>query len=177
MVHFYSCQWWFPKLEKSCPCWRIQTLSQAWYEVLSRWKRHYDVNAATLAGEIALICKFKFYSSDRSQFHTKRGRFVSSQQTPASDSKDKTHADKSSGKSQSTDQSSGPVCGYCKKHGHLVSDCFKLKRKNENEALSNELVKSCPEMPITDSRCTITTHSSQCWTFFKGYYRFFGTIK
>ena len=76
-------------------------------------------NAARLADEYALTHKSKFHSSDRSQFHRKNGgRFGSSQQTPASDYKDKTSADKSSGKSQSKDQSTGPVCDYCKKPGH-----------------------------------------------------------
>ena len=34
----------------------------------------------------------------------------------------------------------GPICNYCKKHGHMIATCFKLKKK-EKEAVADAWVK------------------------------------
>ncbi|XP_013382959.1 uncharacterized protein LOC106153529 [Lingula anatina] len=43
----------------------------------------------------------------------------------------------------------GPFCNFCKKRGHVLSECWTLQRKKENETLkSNALVS----FPVTDFR-------------------------
>lgn len=42
----------------------------------------------------------------------------------------------------------GITCHYCKKPGHVLSECITFMRKKEKEASPNTLVKSFTEMPI-----------------------------
>ena len=59
--------------------------------------------------------------------------------------------DKSLDKTKSVDQtmskdrkprSFAPVCHYCKKSGHIMSDCWLLKKKKQNDATPNAFVSS-----------------------------------
>ena len=107
--------------------------------------------AAKLADEYALTYKSRFGSSVRSPFHRKpTGRFNTSPQSRFNDPKDK-HAGKSFDKKPHKDQSNDLVCAYCKKPGHLISECYTLKRRKEKEALPNALVKSSLEMPVIEN--------------------------
>ena len=58
---------------------------------------------------------------------------------------------KSSDKAKNIDQtmskdrkprSFAPVCHYCKKPGHIMSDCWLLKKKRQDEVTPNALVSS-----------------------------------
>ena len=46
------------------------------------------------------------------------------------------------------------VCNYCKKDGHLLSDCFKLKRKqSQNNSKPSGFVSSSRSLPCSDVLC------------------------
>ncbi|KAI5620496.1 hypothetical protein C0J50_19963 [Silurus asotus] len=47
----------------------------------------------------------------------------------------------------------GPTCLYCKKPGHVLSECLILQRKREKGPSPNALVKSVTEMPIEFGSC------------------------
>ena len=83
--------------------------------------------AAKLADEYALTHKSKFSSNDRAHFYKKndgRQNFVQ-----GSDAKGKSNDGKGKdGKGQFKDKTTGPTCNYCKKPGHVMSECFSLKR-------------------------------------------------
>lgn len=105
--------------------------------------------AAKLADEYALTHKSKFSSNDRAHFYKKndgRQNFVQ-----GSDAKGKSNDGKGKdGKGQFKDKTTGPTCNYCKKPGHVMSECFSLKRKKEKETLPNALVKSYTRTPHTE---------------------------
>ena len=42
-------------------------------------------------------------------------------------------------------------CNYCKKDGHLISDCYKLKMKKDSEFKPNGFVKSSQFTPRSDT--------------------------
>ena len=59
--------------------------------------------------------------------------------------------EKSLDKSQTSNQimskdrkpgSFSPVCHYCKKPGHVMSDCWLLKKRREKEAMPNVFVSN-----------------------------------
>ena len=108
--------------------------------------------AARLADEYALTHKSKFGSKDRNHFSKYKGAKTPHVQL-SDESKTKSGQHKTSEKSQSKDQSTGPVCNYCKKPGHLISDCYKLRKKKENEASPTALVRSCSETPVAKATC------------------------
>ena len=52
---------------------------------------------------------------------------------------------------QSKDKPTGPVCYYCKKPGHLMSDCYTIKRRQEKQAKPNALVHSHKGTPFVET--------------------------
>ena len=105
--------------------------------------------AAKLADEYALTHK-KFGSQDRS--HNFR-RFQNKPGSTAVDTKAKVPDNKGSDSSSNKkDKSTVSVCNYCKKPGHVLSECYSLKNRKEKEsqAKGNGLVKSFAETPVVD---------------------------
>ena len=41
-----------------------------------------------------------------------------------------------------------PTCGHCGKHGHVMSDCWPLKRKKENQASPNVFISCKPTLLV-----------------------------
>ena len=95
--------------------------------------------AAVLADNFALTHKQKFYKSTSST--SRQPTPQDKKFGPASDHKKTTPGEKSEGKPNRGDKS-GLSCGYCKKAGHTITDCWKLKKKREIEASPNALVSS-----------------------------------
>jgi hypothetical protein len=106
--------------------------------------------AAKLADEYTLIHK-SFGRDDSDQ--PKRGKpdeLSSSSQGKPSDSGSSTRAP-----SDSSSPSSHLVCNYCKKKGHIISDCFKLRRKQEQS--QGFEARSKPSGHVS-SRCADDVH-------------------
>lgn len=110
--------------------------------------------AARLADEYALTHKkFTFNQNNRSQTQNST---KSQTQNSSNDTKGKfSGGNKSSSGGDNSDRKerSGPTCPYCKKYGHVLSECLALKRKKERESQlhGNGLVKSLVQTPFLDS--------------------------
>jgi hypothetical protein len=103
--------------------------------------------AAKLADEYTLTHKSKFSATDKSNF--KKKEISSRPNFQHTESKAKANENQSQ-----KDKTTGPVCNYCKKVGHALSDCWVLKKKKEKESSPNALVKSYTE---TLTECVVPT--------------------
>ena len=118
---------------------------------LSALKSYLDENVSTLeeaakfADEYSLTHKSKIGSHDRPYLPKKSGGKPYS--AHARDVKERS-ADINKFSDTKKEVPTGPTCHYCKKPGHVLSECLTLKRKREKEASPNALVKSFTEMPI-----------------------------
>ncbi len=84
--------------------------------------------AASLADEYALIHQSQFHSKSSSG---SKGADKSSSNDQSSVEKQSNASKSSSSKPQSSTPLSSIFCYYCKKRGHVMSECYKLKRKQE----------------------------------------------
>ena len=96
--------------------------------------------AATLADDYSLTHKVTF-GGGPAQSNAKQGgmqsksSFDQNQKSNSSDENSGGSSPTSNSQTRNQTSSSAPlssvVCNYCKKEGHLIADCFKLKRKTE----------------------------------------------
>ena len=101
-------------------------------------RRSKDINeAAWLADEYTLIHQTNFHSKQGSNSH--RVGEKANYPIKSSGEKEKANQSKSSSsKPQSSNWSSSVRCSFCKKPGHVVSDCFILKRRQEQHSFETQ---------------------------------------
>ena len=58
-----------------------------------------------------------------------------------------------------------PVCGYCKKRGHLIPDCFLLKRKNKSNSTASSRTESGLGLCVSTLPLTSRKDESICQAF------------
>ena len=101
-------------------------------------RRPKDINeAAWLADEYTLIHQTNFQSKQGSNSH----RVGEKTNFPIKSSGEKEKANQSkssSSKPQSSNWSSSVRCSFCKKPGHILSDCFILKRRQEQQSFETQ---------------------------------------
>ena len=91
--------------------------------------------AARLADDYALIHKVSFINKSnpsRRPFFPQSGTKHSPSNPSGSYSQTFTPKPKSSGENKDQNPLSQPICNYCKRTGHIISECLHLKRKKEN---------------------------------------------
>ena len=98
---------------------------------LKPWKLQLDLRTIMLlTHKVSFINKAN--SSSRPFFL--QSRFKHSPSNPSgSYSQTFTPKPKSSGDNKDQNPLSQPICNYCKKTGHIISECLHLKRKKENK--------------------------------------------
>ena len=91
--------------------------------------------AAQLADDYALIHKVSFInkSNPSRPFFPQLGSKHSPSNPFGSYSQIFTPKPKSSGENKDQNSLSQPICNYCKKTGHIISECLHLKRKKEKQ--------------------------------------------
>ena len=103
--------------------------------------------AAKLTDEYVLTHKSKFVSNERPPPKGSARQYMSQNSAKSEDGKEMSQK-RQSGKI------SGPICHYCKKPGHVMSDCLSLKRKRDRGASPPlrpiTLVKTC-EVPFEEN--------------------------
>ena len=102
--------------------------------------------AATMADDYALTHKKKYPGSTLNKFQKKNTSDADTGVKPSysSSGKEKSHDGPKSNndnRNAQKDKSNSPTCNYCKKAGHIVSECWKLKNKNSDSS-PNALVSS-----------------------------------
>ena len=101
-------------------------------------RRPKDINeAAWLADEYTLIHQTNFQSKQGSNSH----RVGEKTNFPIKSSGEKEKANQSkssSSKPRSSNWSSSVRCSFCKKPGHILSDCFILKRRQEQQSFETQ---------------------------------------
>ena len=118
-------------------------------------KTHLDDKDAKTLNEVAILSdsyalshKKSFLSAQKSSLNKQAfthkkddsmsqsaSSFKQSFQTPSKGSISNQQTSNPASSSNSFNSNSAPLCGYCKKRGHLLSECFKLKRKRELDKL------------------------------------------
>ena len=91
--------------------------------------------AARLADDYALTHKVSFIKSNPSRrpFFPQSGSKHSPSNPSGNYSQTFTPKPKSSGENNDQNPLSQPICNYCKKTGHIISECLHLKRKKEKQ--------------------------------------------
>ena len=92
--------------------------------------------AARLADDYALTHKFSFINKSnpsRRPFFPHSGPKHSPSNPPGSHSQTITPKPKPSGENKDQNPLSQPICNYCKRTGHIISECLHLKRKKEKQ--------------------------------------------
>ena len=92
--------------------------------------------AARLAADYALTHKVSFINKSnpsRRPFFPQSGSKHSPTSPSGGYSQTFTPKPKSSGKNKDQNPLSQPICNYCKKTGHIISECLHLKRKKEKQ--------------------------------------------
>ena len=92
--------------------------------------------AARLADDYALTHKFSFINKSnpsRRPFFPHSGSKHSPNNPPGSHSQTITPKPKPSGENKDQNPLSQPICNYCKRTGHIISECLHLKRKKEKQ--------------------------------------------
>ena len=92
--------------------------------------------AARLADDYALTHKVSFINKSnpsRRPFFPHSGSKHSPSNPPGSHSQTITPKPKSSGENKDQNPLSQPICNYCKRTGHIISECLHLKRKKEKQ--------------------------------------------
>ena len=90
--------------------------------------------AARLADDYALTHKVSFINKSnpsRRPFFPHSGSKHSPSNPPGSHSQTITPKPKPSGENKDQNPLSQPICNYCKRTGHIISECLHLKRKKE----------------------------------------------
>ena len=98
--------------------------------------------AARLADDYALTHKVSFINKSnpsRRPFVPHSGSKHSPSNPPGSHSQTITPKPKPSGENKDQNPLSQPICNYCKRTGHIISECLHLKRKKEQEAHGPQL--------------------------------------
>ena len=92
--------------------------------------------AARLADNYALTHKVSFINKSnpsRRPFFPHSGSKHSPSNPPGSHSQTITPKPKPSGENKDQNPLSQPICNYCKRTGHIISECLHLKRKKEKQ--------------------------------------------
>ena len=92
--------------------------------------------AARLADDYALSHKVSFINKSnpsRRPFFPHSGSKHSPSNPPGSHSQTITPKPKPSGENKDQNPLSQPICNYCKRTGHIISECLHLKRKKEKQ--------------------------------------------
>ena len=92
--------------------------------------------AARLADDYALTHKVSFINKSnpsRRSFFPHSGSKHSPSNPPGSHSQTITPKPKPSGENKDQNPLSQPICNYCKRTGHIISECLHLKRKKEKQ--------------------------------------------
>ena len=92
--------------------------------------------AARLADDYALTHKVSFINNSnpsRRPFFPHSGSKHSPSNPPGSHSQTITPKPKPSGENKDQNPLSQPICNYCKRTGHIISECLHLKRKKEKQ--------------------------------------------
>ena len=92
--------------------------------------------AARLADDYALTHKVSFIiksNPSRRPFFPHSGSKHSPSNPPGSHSQTITPKPKPSGENKDQNPLSQPICNYCKRTGHIISECLHLKRKKEKQ--------------------------------------------
>ena len=92
--------------------------------------------AARLADDYALTHKVSFMNKSnpsRRPFFPHSGSKHSPSNPPGSHSQTITPKPKPSGENKDQNPLSQPICNYCKRTGHIISECLHLKRKKEKQ--------------------------------------------
>ena len=92
--------------------------------------------AARLADDYALTPKVSFINKSnpsRRPFFPYSGSKHSPSNPPGSHSQTITPKPKPSGENKDQNPLSQPICNYCKRTGHIISECLHLKRKKEKQ--------------------------------------------
>ena len=92
--------------------------------------------AARLADDYALTYKVSFINKSnpsRRPFFPQSGSKHSPSNPSGNYSQTFTPKPKSSGENKDQNPLSQPICNYCKKTGHVISECLHLKRKKEKQ--------------------------------------------
>ena len=92
--------------------------------------------AARLADDYALTHKVSFINKSnpsRRPFFLHSGSKHSPSNPPGSHSQTITPKPKPSGENKDQNPLSQPICNYCKRTGHIISECLHLKRKKEKQ--------------------------------------------
>ena len=92
--------------------------------------------AARLADDYALTHKISFINKSnpsRRPFFPHSGSKHSPSNPPGSHSQTITPKPKPSGENKDQNPLSQPICNYCKRTGHIISECLHLKRKKEKQ--------------------------------------------
>ena len=92
--------------------------------------------AARLADDYALTHKVSFINKSnpsRRPFFPQSGSKHSPSNPSGNYSQTFTPKPKSSGENKDQNPLSQPICNYCKKTGHIISECLHLKRKKEKQ--------------------------------------------
>ena len=92
--------------------------------------------AARLADDYALTHKVSFINKSnpsRRPFFPHSGSKHSPSNPPGSHSQTITPKRKPSGENKDQNPLSQPICNYCKRTGHIISECLHLKRKKEKQ--------------------------------------------
>ena len=92
--------------------------------------------AARLADDYALTHKVSFINKSnpsRRPFFPHLGSKHSPSNPPGSHSQTITPKPKPSGENKDQNPLSQPICNYCKRTGHIISECLHLKRKKEKQ--------------------------------------------
>ena len=100
-------------------------------------RRPKDINEAGWLDEYTLIHQTNFQSKQRSNSHRvdeKTNYPIKSTVEKGKENQSKS----SSSKPQSFNWSSSVRCSFCKKRGHVVSDCFILKRRQEQQSFETQ---------------------------------------
>ena len=88
--------------------------------------------AARLADDYYLTHKVSFIARPKPTFSHPQNKFISGNSS-GMPSQSNTSKPNSTSETKSQYPLSRPTCNYCKKSGHLVSECLKLKRKLESD--------------------------------------------
>ena len=115
--------------------------------------------AARLADDYYLTHKVSFIAKPKPIFSRSQNKFMSCNSS-GMPSQSNTPKPNSTSETKSQYPLSRPICNYCKKSGHLVSECLKLKRKLESdEAKSTGLttLRPRPQSSIKTNTIDIVT--------------------
>ena len=120
--------------------------------------------AARLADDYALTHKVSIISKShpsRRPFLPQSGSKHSPSNPSGSYSQTFTPKPKPSGENKDQNPLSEPICNYCKRTGHVISECLRLKRKKEKQLKPTGLtsLRSKPQSCVKEEDPTQTERS------------------